>query len=456
MNRIAIVGHPSSGYRDVEALLQQYGLVEAAPSRREGMSVHEIQASLCKAHNAIAIEQAQQEEELVQLMPSDVWQGLALDFLLGNMEQQAVWGWASPNTLPLLNMWHEVDEQTQFVLVYQHPVVALEQALAIESSTTPEELLNNWAAYHGALLSFYLRHPNRCLLVHAQQMLNEPEITLKHLSGLTHADQQNQVVPIRGSSPLVKALQKLAIGSTEQYEKLEAAPLSAYLHQQVVEQHSALALYDELQASATQPASPGEPVDLHGAWQCLLAQKTTLLNYVGQLQSLKSELESAANKQKTSAPSVEELQQENSMLLEQLQLVQEELEKFYQSGEGVRFSEQTTGPYYGADERVKRQLTYRLGAVVVKSNSVKDFFLLPIALKREHTAYKKDLKTRKSEKLPPVAQYADAHKAEQVKRHLSYRLGEVILKNASSPLGWVKIPFALNSETRAFRQERKH
>ena len=92
---------------------------------------------------------------------------------------------------------------------------------------------------------------------------------------------------------------------------------------------------------------------------------------------------------------------------------------------------------------------------MVNSHSLKDFICLPLALKREYAAYQKDIKARKNEKLPPISQYADAHKAEQVKRHLSYRLGQVIMDNAGSPLGWLKLPMALSQETKAFRKERQ-
>lgn len=468
MNRIAIVGHPSSGYMDVEALLKQYGMAQAAPSRREGMSVHDIEASLFKAHNAVNIEQAQTEAQLSQLTPSVVWQGLALDFLLGNMQQKGIWGWASSNTLPLLNMWHEVDDQTAFLLVYQHPAIALQNALDRKEEISPTEVLNNWAAYHGALLAFYLRHPERSFLVHTQQLLSQPQEVIKALPGLS-AKPAEGVVTATKASPLTVVLNSLEGGEQTEIAYLEAEPLERFLSEQVVEKHPALSLFEELQASATQPGEINGGIASGDAWKHFRQQRVALLNTLTKLQqALEKEISNNAalkreNEELKKAPptpavaaaNTTELKQENSMLLEQLHVVQEELEKLYSRVGTKAAAISASGPYYGAEQRIKRQLTYRLGAVLVNSHSIKDFICLPWALQREYANYQKDVKARKSEKLPPISQYADAHKAEQVKGHLSYRLGQVIMDNADSLIGWVKLPMALSRETKAFRKERQ-
>ncbi|WP_404463356.1 hypothetical protein LG331_11895 [Vreelandella aquamarina] len=468
MNRIAIVGHPSSGYMDVEALLKHYGMAEAAPSRREGMSVHDIEASLFKAHNAVNIEQVQTEAELSQLTPSSIWQGLALDLLLGNLEQKAVWGWASPNTLLLLNMWHEVDDQTVFLLVYQHPAIALQNALNRKEEISPTDVLNNWAAYHGAMLAFYLRHPNRSFLVYTQQLLSQPQEILEVLPNLLPKQVEDEAA-VREKSSLGSVLNSLENIGQQDVTCLEAEPLTRYLSEQVVEQHPALSLFEELQASASHPGEIKGAFTGEDAWKHLRQQRVVLLNTLTKLQqalekeSTKNATLKRENKELKKAPPIPsvaavdttELQQENRMLLEQLHIVQEELEKLHSQKSVKKATASLSGPHYGADQRVKQQLTYRLGAAVVNSKSIKDYMLLPLTLKREHSAFKQDMKARGDKKLPPISQYADAHKAEQVKRHLSYRLGQVILSHAGSPIGWVTLPAALSREAKAFRKERQ-
>ena len=87
----------------------------------------------------------------------------------------------------------------------------------------------------------------------------------------------------------------------------------------------------------------------------------------------------------------------------------------------------------------------------MKSNSLSDFIFLPFRLKKEHKNYKKDIANRGKQKLPPIGTYADAHKAEQVKQHLSYKLGTIIMNNGSTPFGILKIPFLMYGEAKKFK-----
>lgn len=46
------------------------------------------------------------------------------------------------------------------------------------------------------------------------------------------------------------------------------------------------------------------------------------------------------------------------------------------------------------------------------------------------------------------------NEALQIKKHLSYRLGAVLVSNSKSLIGWIKIPWLLFRETRKFRSDR--
>ncbi|NOG31619.1 hypothetical protein HLB35_07280 [Halomonas sp. TBZ9] len=431
------------------------------------MRVEEIQSTLLKNHNAPSITQARKEGQLSQVMPSTVWQGLALDFLLGNIEQETVWGWAAPETLLLLDMWHQLDEQTMFLLVYQSPTAALQQALTQQKDINPEECLDNWAAYHGAMLAFYLRHSERCVLANTQQLLSQPAALLKAMPGISAQQAGVPATPSAKSEPLANALAALGQEAEKQYESLKAAPLEDFLSNQVASHHPAQTVYEELQSSALLPAENIQAVTDQDAWQYFGEHQLALSSIINLFQQTldeektqKNALEKENSELKESVANAagantQQLEEENSLLLQQLQLVQEELEKLYTSGKASQASHSPSKSYYGADDRIKRQLTYRLGAVVVNSHSITDFIFLPFALKRAHSAYKKDMKARKGEQLPPIAHYADADKADQVKQHLSYRLGQAIMANAGSPIGWFRLPFALSREAKAFRRERQ-
>jgi len=109
--------------------------------------------------------------------------------------------------------------------------------------------------------------------------------------------------------------------------------------------------------------------------------------------------------------------------------------------------------YYGAGDRIKRQLSYRLGAVMIKhSKSVTGWIKMPWALIKETKKFSKDLEKVKHRKLPSISSYKDSYEAEQVKQHLSYRLGYTVIKNRYSVIGWIKLPWLLRQEIIHFQQ----
>lgn len=162
----------------------------------------------------------------------------------------------------------------------------------------------------------------------------------------------------------------------------------------------------------------------------------------------------------TSAPKQSasiELKQENALLLIQLHKVQEELERIYLENRRYKSNPKPQPKaYYGAAERVKQQLSYRLGAIMIdRSRSVGGWLGMPFALHAETRRFRKAMAERKGEKLPPIAQYRDAHEAERVRQHLSYRLGSTLIAGSKSVGGWLSLPQALYAEARSFRRKRQ-
>lgn len=125
--------------------------------------------------------------------------------------------------------------------------------------------------------------------------------------------------------------------------------------------------------------------------------------------------------------------QENTLLISQLHQVQEELERYYLENQKLKAEQNKEPPkpvYYGAAERVKEDLPYRLGATMVNhSKSAKDLAVLPLALAKEYREFNKN---KPSDNLPDLAQYQDADEAEKVKKHLSYRLGKTLVDGVKS------------------------
>lgn len=145
--------------------------------------------------------------------------------------------------------------------------------------------------------------------------------------------------------------------------------------------------------------------------------------------------------------------QENELLISQLHQVQEELERYYLENQKLK-SEQNKEPpkpvYYGAADRVKEDLPYRLGATMVNhSKSAKDLAVLPLALAKEYREFNKN---KPSDNLPDLAQYQDADEAEKVKKHLSYRLGKTLVDGVKSKKV-LDLPLRLGREIAGFNKK---
>ena len=150
------------------------------------------------------------------------------------------------------------------------------------------------------------------------------------------------------------------------------------------------------------------------------------------------------------------------MLLKQLHRTQEELEKYYLKSQSLAPSKENKQPqahtqqpskapvYYGAADRVKNDLPYRLGAKMVKAKKPKDLAVLPLALFKEYQEFQSF--DRNQVDLPDIEEYKDNREAEKVKSHLSYKLGDLFVSGMTSPKALIKMPFMMSREIREFKK----
>lgn len=505
MNKIIVVGHPHSGWERVHELLLACGMAQALPSRREGLTPEQISAALLKAHGVVPVQQLRSANELQQIAVAPVWQSLTLDLMLANLDQP-LWGWADVHAVYLLNYLKAQDPQAMFVLVYDAPQTALIRR-AVEHLETDSDALkakvDAWVAYNATLLSFHLRNPERSLLVHADQVQASATDYLQLLSARMGAPLQLLVAsqdPFRSSvtvDGIPSVLQAEAAAASMMYADnnaltkpaIQTNPLAQWLAQQLLLQNhpDAQDLYAQLQAVASMPHRAQQQDKalmtddgLYQAWTVFVAQQTAMQESAARLTHLdkvQAELKVAQEKitklqqteaqlkeeleQATAKPASTELQEENDLLLSQLHKVQEELERYYLENRrlkvgGAKLQSQSKQTYYGAAERVKQQLSYRLGATMIaQSRSVGGWLRMPFALNAEFKRFKQDQAARANQKLPPIAHYRDAHEAERMKQHLSYRLGARMIANSKTLGGWLAMPWALWGETKAFCKDRR-
>ena len=385
MNKIIVVGHPQSGFEGVEELLLNGGMAEAKSSRREGLMPAQISETLVKVHGAVPVQQVCVADQLAQIEVAPVWQGLALDLMLANMEQ-SLWGWADTQAIYLLDYWRSQDPQTVFVLVFDEPKSIFTRQSLDQADAKPEQVearSNAWVAYNSALLSFHLRHPERSMLVHAGQVRKHSQSYLQQVSAHIDAPLQLASDEVNVNRDLAAAagggesvaleleindLSKSQVLRHTHGQGFSGNALADWLAQQLLQDYPQMEeLYEQLQAAASMPQRSNQTeadsqlvtADLAGnlrrmAWTTFVHQQSILQECVLRLEQMSKALdEQAVQKQlldlrieqltitQTLAQQKAQEQQlllsssmnklqvtdhENHLLLEHLLKVQEELE----------------------------------------------------------------------------------------------------------------------------------
>lgn len=457
MAKILIVGHPNSGYQTIEHLLHASGMEQALPSKRERMSPLEIDAALLKAHQEAPGAKALLLGDKIanrQLPVGTVWHGLAMDLFLGNIDQ-SLWGWADSKAISLLNYWRDMDDSMHFALIYDRPHSILLNSQEASDSNSIEQKLQEWISYNESLLHFYLRNQDRCLLMHSQQAKSSVGSYVQQIQ--LHIEAPWRDLPNHeptADASKEQATIKLNHDIDSSFEHIlpslhnEQNHLAGFLADFIINTNQeAIQLYEELQAVANLPlhAASHTQADYHAAsmaWQAMMQQHQQLKKQENDLKEYSKEKNRLEQDNKASQS---EQEKDNQLLLEQLHHVQEELERLFLENKRL-----TARPeYYGAAERVRNQLDYRLGATMIQNGkSLGGWISMPAALIKESRKPQQN-----TADLPPVSLYHDASEAEKMHKHLSYQLGQTLLKHSRNPLRWFTLPWAINKTVKEFRKK---
>ena len=109
---------------------------------------------------------------------------------------------------------------------------------------------------------------------------------------------------------------------------------------------------------------------------------------------------------------------------------------------------------YGAGERIKSQLSYRLGnSLLLNSQNIKRWYKIPFDFFKQIQLYKQQQKKNKF--LPPIFSYADFQEADKFKKHLSYRLGQSLVRYGKNPLLWILLPVMLAIDILTFKKKKQ-
>ena len=269
-----------------------------------------------------------------------LWENLASDLLLANLESE-LWGWYEEQGVKALNFWADLEPNIHFLLVCTRPEDELSQKISQNDGLVDAEVfIKEWHQRHNSMLQFYLKHPQRCLLIDAQDALQhlnkqlllahdhwqlpldqetaEQQLEAPTESGCTQEEAQEQA---SGIVSLVarEALKKVSIDITDFYTELRAAqyPLNG------LEQSEATTrkLFDWLKAD----------IDLASLNQVLteyraLQQQATLANKLPMLE----------DQSQSTRQLLKEAEENNRLQLMQLQQVKEELQYFFQKNQALQ------------------------------------------------------------------------------------------------------------------------
>ncbi len=285
--------------------------------------------------------------------PSRIWQQLAIDLMVANMDS-ANWGWAHPGAVQWLEFWAQLDSDIRFVLV-----CADRQSLVCRLVEQGEALVNIhahlalWAQTHQEMLRFHLRNPDRSLLVWDAEVKSQPnkliqtierdwqiplDAALADAQTLGHPTALLQHIALRiledhpQTAPIDYDLQSL-IGpshwsaASEQIETPDLIEIYVRLQErtdlqgqlQRAQQHIDYA--NELRTQDLEKVE-AETEAKQDALNKLAAEQKSSATLKNQTDELNVTQQQALAKHK-------ELQEESDLLLVQLHQVQEELEKYY-------------------------------------------------------------------------------------------------------------------------------
>ena len=372
-----------------------------------------------------------------------------------------------PGTDGLANWLIEqlVNTQSDALQLYEALQAAANLPLAHVAGSAPAAdaaaLQQAWASFAAAQLQYrsncqQVQNLQQQLQAQAQTMAEAAQQKQGALQAQLKAAEEENALLLEQLHKVQEELEKLYLQGKEDKKNLENqnAQIKKLQEQLSVEQQAAKKHKDQLAAEQAKIKALQEQLSVEQ--QAAKKHKDQLAAEQAKIKALQEQLAKTPSNQKTDA-SVTELKEENDLLLKQLHIVQEELERYFlESQKYKKHSSKKTDvkKYYGAAERVKQQLSYRLGSTMIaNSRSFSGWLSMPFALNAEVKKFRQDQEKKANQKLPPISAYMDAYEAERVKQHLSYRLGACMIKNSKSLSGWMSMPWKLSQEVKDFRKK---
>lgn len=509
MNKIVILGHRSSGYQKIEEVLYKKGMAHAIKSKINMLSPQEIVKILSKSHN-IAYGSFVDEVKIFEFEEiQPIWNNLFADLMIGNINSKT-WGWADPNILPFINYLKKIDNNILFVLAFQSPKYCFKD-LTISNEIEFNNKLNEWYNYNKTILDFYLNNSERAILINCEKInllankitngeglvdfngdikkdlffLGEKDLKIKNLSILDESIDLNDdflleklifsklkvkqlyqdLQDLIGVSTLEKVNNE--ISEFDLWKKIEDQKIKIKEKDQEIKKIQEIIVEKEelLKIKIAENENYNDKfIDLKknfwkveglSKWQEKKINELKLesLSKNEELKKLKEKNEE--EKKLHNDNPILKNQNDNSKMeiLGNLLNLQEELEKQYITTDSNNLEPQKNN-IISASDRIKKQLPYRLGAVIIKDyKNPSKLVGLPISIAK--IILEDNISKEYDDSLSGISNYDEREDIERVKNHLSYRIGSKILEQKKNFIDWIKLPIDLKKEINEFNKESK-
>ncbi len=295
MNIVVTTGSPNTNLQMISSLLRAGGLADPRASGKAP------EATIQAWHQRLMSSRRPKKGAVISpFTPGKAWEQALGEIFLANLDQNC-WGWADARSTWLLDFLADYDSQFCFVLVFDSPQAAISLALLSEKAFTPESAIVTWQNYNQALLRFYNRNAERCILVNAEDCLIHPKAFVNLCR-----DRLDLELSLNSDAPL----------------ELESAgpvsELAEFLSEEFLSSHPEMhELYLEMEACAIRlnPVSEEKLTQSQGATRNKLGAGA--IHEFAQIQI----------KNRAAEKSLSELAIENERLLQQINHLQKDLEK---------------------------------------------------------------------------------------------------------------------------------
>ncbi len=267
-----------------------------------------------------------------------LWENLAVDLLLANIDSDC-WGWYEAHSVDALEFWAELEPSIHFLLVCTRPEQELAIRLTQKEGSTAEEnpsaWLDTWYAQHQKMLQFYLNHSERCLLIDANDALQQ-------LGGQLAIAHEQWQLPLDASRVLENSRKSVAENIVPQPDSIASLIICELIKASTKD---ITGLYSELQAAQYPfPAAKNDTPARNRLMEWLKKDLNTniITNLFTDYRKLRGQLDqkqklvtlyqdTIEQQQEAVKQAKQENQVENELLLQRLYQVQEELESTFLS-----------------------------------------------------------------------------------------------------------------------------